>query len=109
MGMTWASKAVSAGRSKPAATPMRKTTSEDADEAHVLGVEREPGEDDGAPTTRSDAREQDDRASVPPVGDVAADEHEAEGGDGLDEPEHAERQRVAGDLVGLEGHDRGDG
>ncbi len=81
---------------------------QDAGQADVLGVQRQEGEGHGA-DHEGHAGEEDDGAAVAPVGDVPAEEHEAEGRDGLHEAEQPERERLAGDLVGLEGHDRGDG
>ena len=47
----------------------------------------------------------DDRAPVAAVGDVAAEQHERQGRDRLDQAEPAQGQRVARQLVGLEGDD----
>ena len=99
-GMTCASKADRAGRSKPPAMPVTKIT------ARMPRRPSEPVAESAAKTTaqsgRDRARHEHDRAAVPPVGQVAPEEHEREGRDRLDQAEPAERQRVAGDLVGLE-------
>ena len=52
------------------------------------------------------ARHEDDRAPVAPVGDMATEQHERERRDRLDQAEPAQRQRIVGDLVGLERDDR---
>ena len=60
------------------------------------------------PSASSAPGDEDDRAPVAPVRDVAADEHQAQRRDGLDEAQQAQRERLAGDLVGLERDHRGD-
>ena len=107
IGMTCVSNAVSAGRSKPAATPMRKTTARMPASPTRVGVEREHRQREGADDEQRPGDE-DDRAAVAPVGDVAAEQHQGERRDGLDEAEQPERERVAGDLVRLERDDRRD-
>ena len=63
-------------------------------------VGRDQGERDGA-GRRGGARDEDDRAPVAPIGHVTAEQHQGERRDRLDEPEPAERERVAGDDVDL--------
>ena len=103
--MTWASKAVSAGRSKPLATPIAKTTAR-IPSSRERAARREDRERDAQKRRRDRARDEDDRAAVAAVGEVAAEQHERERRDRLDQTEPAERQRVAGDVVGLERDDR---
>ena len=48
------------------------------------------------------------RAAIAPVGHVPAEEGQREGRDGLDQAKPAQRQRIAGELVDLVAHDRGE-
>ena len=103
-GMTWASKADSAGRSKPLAMPVTKMT------ARIPTTPRLPVADSAAKAIAQRVAtalvDEHDGAPVAAVRDVAAEQHERQGRDGLDEAEPTERQRVAGDDVRLVRDDR---
>ena len=68
-------------------------------------VGRQQGERHGA-GRRGGARDEDDRAPVAPVGHVTTEQHQGERRDRLDQPEPAERERVAGDDVDLDSRRR---
>ena len=87
----------------------RDTEGED-DREDPEQAERAAGRQDGEDRSQDrgrDARDEDDRAAVTAVGEVTTEQHQRERRDGLHQTEPAERQRVAGDVVGLERDDRG--
>ena len=103
-GMTCASNADRAGRSNPLATPVANTTRRIAEERDPRRARRQDRQDQRA-ERHADAGHDHDRAPVASIGEVTAEQHERQRRDRLDQPEPAEGQRIAGDVVGLERDD----
>ena len=87
--------------------PDEEDDHEDAGERGTLAGQRDECQDEGS-QREQDAGGEHDGAPIAPIGDVAAEEHQAQCRDGLDEAQQSQRQWLAGELPRLESHDRGD-
>ena len=99
---------MSAGRSKPLGDAGRRRSRRGCRRGRAAAVGDRTASDRRA-DGHEHARDQDDRAPVAAVGEVAADQHQRQRRDGLDQAEPAERQRIAREVVGLERDDGGQG